>query len=183
MLIAPRRGNCGSPSRVPSHTSPTARCHRSVCARGRNEAGQYCSLSKTVHREIQNGRVARPCACRSSPKSIEPSRGVAPSTRYRLPTPSPRSSGSWPNMGLDRLAKRPCVRSGRRASSTFEPSPASASSSLARPLRTEPCTGTYRLAFYSREHLSWRDDLSNDRVIKTDRRGVRPVFVHPNANW
>jgi hypothetical protein len=49
-----------------------------------------------------------------------------------------------------RLAERPCVQSGGPVSSTCEPCHAGVPS-LARPLRTEPCAGTYRLAFYSRE--------------------------------
>src|ERR1700720_4694450 len=83
-------------------------------------------------------------------------------------------------MAPGRLAKRRCAQFGRPASSTFEPNHANASSSLARRLRTEPCTGTFRPAFYSREQLSWRGDLPNHLLMKKDRRGVGGPAVLPD---
>jgi hypothetical protein len=100
----------------------------------------------------------------------------------RCPTKSARNchaaapfTASWPNMARGRLATRPCVQSGGLVSSTCEPCRAGVPS-LARPSPTEPCAGTYRLAFYSRERRSWRS-VEDTLAVNAPRYPLRHAKV------
>jgi hypothetical protein len=148
-----------------------ARCPRAA----RPDAARRCVIAAGCGRFSINRRGDVPArapgywaglraeTCGSKRAGVRAIRNLFGDTRQNWSRFPAGSSGSWPNMALGRLAKRRCAQFGKPASSTFEPSHANASPSLARPLRTEPCTGTYRLAFYNREHLSSRGDLSNHR--------------------